>query len=60
MIRFTAFIAMLVCGIWLIDNDTFQSVFGGLLILLAGGMAGEDSAKEKNKLSDHLRKETKR
>lgn len=60
MIKFIGFMALLVCGIWLTDNDTWQSAVGGLLIFLAGGMVGEDSAKDKNKLSDHLRKETKR
>lgn len=60
MKRFIVFSLMLILGIWLIGNDTWQSIFGGLLIFMAGGISGEDSAKEKNKLSDHLRKETKR
>lgn len=60
MIRFIGFVALLMCGIWLTDNDTWQSSVGGLLIFLAGGMVGSDDAAHKNKLSDHLRRETKR
>ena len=60
MIKFIGFMALLVCGIWLTDNDTWQSTVGGLLIFLAGGMFGENEAKKENKLSDHLRRETKR
>ncbi|QRV71220.1 hypothetical protein U136B_020 [Escherichia phage U136B] len=60
MIKFIGFVALLVCGIWLTDNDTWQSAVGGLLIFLAGGMVGSDDATNKNKLSDHLRRETKR
>ncbi|EDJ1279849.1 hypothetical protein GE594_10325 [Salmonella enterica] len=60
MIKFLGFTALLVLGIWLTDNDTWQSTIGGLLIFLAGGMVGSDDAERKNKLSDHLRKETKR
>lgn len=60
MIRFIGFVALLVCGIWLTDNDTWQSFVGGLLIFIAGGMVGSDDAANKNKLSDHLRRETKR
>ena len=60
MIKFICFMALLVCGIWLTDNYTWQSTVGGLLIFLAGGMVGIDDATNKNKLSDHLRRETKR
>nr|DAH97851.1 MAG TPA: hypothetical protein [Caudoviricetes sp.] len=60
MIKFIGFMALLVCGIWITDNDTWQSTVGGLLIFLAGGMVGSDDAAKKNKLSDHLRRETKR
>lgn len=60
MIKFIGFMALLVCGIWLTDNDTWQSTVGGLLIFLSGGMIGSDDAANKNKLSDHLRRETKR
>lgn len=60
MIKFIGFMALLVCGIWLTDNDTWQSAVGGLLIFLAGGMVGSDDAANNNKLSDHLRRETKR
>lgn len=60
MIKFICFMALLLCGIWLTDNDTCQSTVGGLLIFLAGGMVGSDDAANKNKLSDHLRRETKR
>lgn len=60
MIKFLGFTALLVLGIWLTDNDTWQSTIGGLLIFLAGGMVGSDDAERKNKLSDHLRRETKR
>lgn len=60
MIKFIGFMALLVCGIWLTDNDTWQSTVGGLLIFLAGGMFGSDDAERNNKLSDHLRRETKR
>lgn len=60
MIKFLGFTALLVFGIWLTDNDTWQSTIGGLLIFLAGGMVGSNDAERNNKLSDHLRKETKR
>ncbi|EDW9075433.1 hypothetical protein AV691_004287 [Salmonella enterica subsp. enterica serovar 4,[5],12:i:-] len=60
MIKFLGFTALLVCGIWLTDNDTWQSTIGGLLIFLAGGMVGSSDAERNNKLSDHLRRETKR
>lgn len=60
MIRFIGFVALLMCGILLTDNDTWQSAVGGLLIFLAGSMVGSDDAANKNKLSDHLRRETKR
>lgn len=60
MIKFLEFTALLVCGIWLTDNDTWQSAIGGLLIFLAGCMVGSNDAERNNKLSDHLRKETKR
>lgn len=60
MIRFIGFVVLLMCGILLTDNDTWQSAVGGLLIFLAGGMVGIDDAANKNKLSDHLRRETKR
>lgn len=60
MIKFICFMALLVCGIWLTDNNTWKSTAGGLLIFLAGGMVGSDDAANKNKLSDHLRRETKR
>lgn len=60
MIRFIGFVALLMCGILLTNNDTWQSAVGGLLIFLAGGMFGENEAKKENKLSDHLRRETKR
>lgn len=59
MIKFLGFTVLLVLGIWLTDNDTWQSTIGGLLIFLAGGMVGSDDAERKNKLSDHLRRETK-
>lgn len=60
MIRFIGFVALLMCGILLTNNDTWQSAVGGLLIFLAGGMVGSGDAANKNKLSDHLRRETKR
>ena len=60
MIRFIGFVALLMCGILLTDNDTWQSAVGGLLIFLAGGMVGSDYAANQNKLSDYLRGETKR
>jgi hypothetical protein len=44
MIRFIGFVALLMCGILLTDNDTWQSAVGGLLIFLAGGMVGSDYA----------------
>lgn len=59
MLRFFTFASLLVTGIWLTDNNTWQSVLGGLLIFIAGGIMGEDDAKQKNKLTDHLRKESK-
>lgn len=59
MIKFLGFTVLLVLGIWLTDNDTWQSTIGGLFIFLAGGMVGSDDAERKNKLSDHLRRETK-
>ncbi|MGS9609554.1 hypothetical protein ACQWKN_22165 [Salmonella enterica subsp. enterica serovar Infantis] len=34
MIKFIGFMALLVCGIWLTDNDTWQSYVGGLLFFL--------------------------
>lgn len=53
------YIALLVAGIWLLDGD-WLATLGGLLIFIAGGIVGEQSAKEKNKISDHLRSMTKR
>ena len=47
MIKFIGFVALLVCGIWLTDNDTWQSSVGGLLIFLAGGMVGSDDAAKR-------------
>lgn len=60
MFKFLGFTALLVCGIWLADNDTWRGTIGGLLIFLAGCMVGSNDAERNNKLSDHLRKETKR
>lgn len=58
MKTFIIYIVLLVTGVILLDND-WMSVLGGLLIFIAGGIMGDQDAKEKNKISDHFRRATK-
>lgn len=60
MIRHLIIFAMVLLGTILIDNDTLATAIGGCLLFVSGVMFGENEAKKENKLSDHLRRETKR
>lgn len=59
MKTFIIYIVLLVTGVILLDGD-WLTTLGGLLIFIAGGIVGEQTAKEKNRISDHLRSMTKR
>lgn len=54
------YISILLVGLILSDHETWMQVIGGLLIFIAGSIAGRADGKQENKISDHLRSMTKR
>ncbi len=56
MIKGVAIFALIVAGCLMVRHDL--NIIGGLALFYAGTMCGWLDAKNSNKLSDHLRKET--
>lgn len=54
------YLSILLAGLILSDHETLKQVIGGLLIFIAGDIAGRADAEQNNKISDHFRRMTKR